>query len=348
MTKRKLGKIIKRIQHLPRSYNLILYSINKVKTAFYKLTKSNNVAYPATLMVELTNQCNLKCIICPREYDYGKQMDKGYMDFEKFQKVVDESYPYIDSIGLTGLGETFLYKKLEDAVRYIRNKSKGIIISASINATLPNTPEIVKKIVNVIDTIQISIDGLDATYNKIRVNGNYEIFRNNVREIVKICAGSETDVMLNMVVFKENYLEMNDVLKFAHQEGIKFVNYTPINLVSVTELDGSYYEFFTTGEFNSELINTIEESKKYPEIEFTYPNFETINKFQMCPYLWNYFYISWDGYIPPCCAKPFPKELNFGNVFSDGLINSLNSSSFIEFRNIWLNNKKPEFCSKCF
>jgi radical SAM protein with 4Fe4S-binding SPASM domain len=299
-------------------------------------------------MIELTDQCNLKCLICPREYDYGKQMDKGYMNFDNFRKVIDEVYPYIDSIGLTGLGETFLYKKLEDAVSYIKGKSKGIIISASINATLPNTIDIVKKLVNVIDTIQISIDGLNDTYNKIRVNGNFEAFLNNVREVIKTCNGSETDVILNMVVFKENYFEMVDVLKFAYREGIKFVNYTPINLVSLTDIDTSYYEFFTTNEFNSELINVIEQAKKYPGIEFTYPNFETSNNFQMCPYIWNYFYVSWDGYLPPCCAKPFPKELSFGNVFKDGLIDSLNSSSFIDFRNIWMNKKRPEFCSKCF
>jgi radical SAM protein with 4Fe4S-binding SPASM domain len=56
----------------------------------------------------------------------------------------------------------------------------------------------------------------------------------------------------------------------------------------------------------------------------------------------------WDGYIPPCCAKPFPKELNFGNVFQDGLINTLNSKDFQNFRNIWLNKEYPEFCNKCY
>jgi MoaA/NifB/PqqE/SkfB family radical SAM enzyme len=82
-------------------------------------------------MLEVTNQCNLACITCPREYAYGDQMAKGFMDLEKMKKVVDDAFPYIDSIGLTGLGETFMYKKLPEIVDYIRRKNDGIIISVS-------------------------------------------------------------------------------------------------------------------------------------------------------------------------------------------------------------------------
>ena len=31
-------------------------------------------------------------------------MAKGFMDINMLKKVVDEAYPYVDSIGLTGLG----------------------------------------------------------------------------------------------------------------------------------------------------------------------------------------------------------------------------------------------------
>ncbi|MEJ0103529.1 MAG: hypothetical protein WDO19_13680 [Bacteroidota bacterium] len=50
----------------------------------------------------MTNHCNLGCITCPREYDYGKAMDKGTIQFEKMMKVIDEVAPYVDSIGPNG------------------------------------------------------------------------------------------------------------------------------------------------------------------------------------------------------------------------------------------------------
>jgi MoaA/NifB/PqqE/SkfB family radical SAM enzyme len=78
-------------------------------------------------MLEVTNHCNLKCITCPREYLFGEQMDKGYMDFNELKKIVDDAYPYIDSIGLTGLAETFLYKNILEAADYIKNKEISFI-----------------------------------------------------------------------------------------------------------------------------------------------------------------------------------------------------------------------------
>jgi radical SAM protein with 4Fe4S-binding SPASM domain len=52
--------------------------------------------------------------------------------------------------------------------------------------------------------------------------------------------------------------------------------------------------------------------------------------------------------MTPCCAKPFPKELNFGNVFETSLMESLNSKEYRQFRRMWYQNITPEFCKKCY
>src|SRR5437762_9437622 len=106
--------------------NFFKYIGNKSHASYLKATNSTKVAFPSSIMLEVTNNCNLGCITCPREYDFGKAMDKGTIQFEKMAKVIDEVAPYIDSIGLTGLGETLLYKKLEQTLRYIKEKNKGI------------------------------------------------------------------------------------------------------------------------------------------------------------------------------------------------------------------------------
>ncbi|HRN26232.1 MAG TPA: hypothetical protein PLT78_06675, partial [Ignavibacteriaceae bacterium] len=141
MTKRKLLKALIRVQHLPKVMNLLRYSNNKIQTLLLSKSKSLKVSYPSSIMIELTNHCNIKCITCAREYLYGDNMDKGFIDFKKFRSIIDEIHPYVDAIGLTGLGETFLYKRIDEAVDYIKSKSKGIIISCSINAHLPKSIE---------------------------------------------------------------------------------------------------------------------------------------------------------------------------------------------------------------
>lgn len=315
---------------------------------YLRIRKKEKVAYPSAIMIELTNHCNLKCITCPREYEYGRQMDKGFMNYENFKKIIDETHPYLDSIGLSGLGESFLYKDIIPAVNYIHEKNRGIRISLSINAQLDNSPEIVRELLNKIDTIQISIDGLDDVYDKIRIGGSFTKFKGNLRKIVDITKSSDTDLMFYVVVLKENYKQMADVVQFARTEGIKYVNFTPVNLVSITDKDTSYYDFFNSDEFKNEFIKVIEESKRKDDMEITYPNFSRINDFNICRFVLGNFYITWDGFIPPCCTKPFPKELNFGNVFQNGVLNTLNSKEYQEFRKVLLNKKVPGFCLKCF
>jgi radical SAM protein with 4Fe4S-binding SPASM domain len=348
MTKRKLQKALQRIQHLPKGKNFLKYSGNKIQSLFLSKSKSLKVSYPSSIMIELTNHCNIKCITCAREYAFGDQMAKGFMDFEKLKGIIDEIYPYVDSIGLTGLGETFLYKRIDEAVDYIKSKNKGIIVSCSINAHLPKSIEISEKLIGKIDTIQISIDGIGDVYNQVRKKADYNFFIKNTLGILNKAKGSSTVVMFNMVVLKENYHQMSDMLKLCDEIGVKYLNINPMNIVARTDLDNSYYDFYLSKEFKDEYFKTKELARDFPDVELTFYDFESPASFKKCRFMWNYFYITWDGFVPPCCAKPFPKEKHFGNVFNQPLLEILNTKDYQDFRQDWFDEKNPEFCDKCF
>lgn len=347
MNRRRLRKAAKRLKNLPGGLNFVKYGLNKTKGAWYKATGSTKVAYPSSIMLEVTNHCNLRCITCAREYDFGHAMAKGFMPIDKLKNIVDEAYPYVDSIGLTGLGETLLYKQLSEAVDYIRNKSQGIIMFVSINAHLPKSPELAAELADRLDTIQISMDGIGEVYEQVRLRGKYEFFDKNVRSIVDQCQGKRADLMFNFVAVKENYHQMADVVRYASEVGVKYVNITPFNIASATDVSLDYYEFFETDAFKSAMISAKNAADTVGNVEFTTWDFESEHGFQKCHFPWSHFYISWDGYTVPCCAKPFPQELHFGNVFEDGLLKSLNSSGYQHFREQWKRNETPEFCEKC-
>ena len=346
MNKRRINKAINRLLNLPKNKYLFLYVRNKINHIYLKLTKSCKVAYPSTIMLELTNHCNLACTTCPREYNFGKAMDKGSMTVDQAKKIIDEVWPYLDSIGLTGMGETFIYKDIEEIIDYIKQKNKGIIISVSTNAMLPNFIEIVSKLVNKLDTIQISIDGLGDVYESIRHKASFDILDKNLQHLVEISKGTETTLMLNMVVTKENFFQMPDLVKYAERSGIKYMDFSQLNLAAVTDIDSSYYEFYRSKEFLN-AISELEVACNDSKNVITNYNFKTETGFQKCPFPWSHFYICWNGFITPCCAKPFPKELHFGNVFENKVIEVLNSKDYFIFRELWFKNKTPDFCNKC-
>ncbi len=347
MNKRRLKKAIKRIKHLPRNKYFFKYSINKLKHLKNKLTKSLDVAYPSTIMLELNNHCNLHCTTCPREYDYGKQMDKGYLPLDKAKKIVDELWPYLDSIGLTGMGETFLYKDIEQIVDYIKSKNEGIIISLSTNAMLPDFLSRVAKVINKIDTLQVSIDGLNDVYEAIRLNAKFDTLDSNLKELVRLCKNTETTIMLNMVVTKENYHQMHSMISYVDKLEIEYLNFTLFNLAAVTNIDIEYYQFYQSTEFKNALKKSREAEAKAKTTEISWWDFKSKNEFQKCVFPVSHFYICWDGFIPPCCSKPFPKELNFGNVFANGVMDVLNGEPYKKFRKLWYKNQTPKFCKKC-
>ncbi len=347
LNKRRLKKIFNRIKNLPGGFNFFRYIFNKTNGFFLKTFRSTKVPYPSSIMFEVTNHCNLACITCPREHDYGHAMAKGSIDLDKMKKVIDEVAPYIDSIGLTGLGETLLFKQLEETMKYIKKKNKGIQTFISTNAHIPGAENYIERLAPYLDTLQISIDGVSKTYESVRLLGNYEFFVDTMGKMIKVCNEKGVPVMFNFVAVKENYTQMKDVVKLASELSVPYVNFTPVNLAAVTAWDTEYYNLFYSDNFKNELKAAFELSVQLKNVEVTVWDIKTKNEFQKCHLIWNHFYISWDGYMTPCCAKPFPKELNFGNVFETSLMKCLNSASYRQFRNMWYQNITPDFCKKC-
>jgi radical SAM protein with 4Fe4S-binding SPASM domain len=347
LNSRRLRKIFHRLRNLPKGANFFRYSFNKANAFLLKVTRSTRVPFPSSIMLEVTNHCNLACITCPREYGFGDAMAKGNINVESMFKVIDEVAPFIDSIGLTGLGETLLFKKMEETLRYIKGKNKGIQTFISTNAHIPNSENYIEKLAPYLDTVQISIDGTNKVYEQVRLKGDYDFFLDTTKKIISVCNRNHVAIMFNFVAIKENYTQMKDVVEIAADLGVPNVNITPVNLAGITSLGSEYYDLFYGDDFKNELRMAYEAASRSGTVNLSIWDVKRKNEFKKCHLPWNHFYISWDGWMTPCCAKPFPKELNFGNVFETSLMKCLNSKEYRNFRQMWFDNVTPEFCKKC-
>lgn len=344
---RKLKRIKRRLKQLPTGFDFFKYSANKLKYMYLTAIKSTKMAYPHSIIIEVTNHCNLKCTTCPLQYDFGKAMDKGLINKNDIYGIIDEVYPYVDNISLTGLGETLINKNLVDILSYIKTKNKGVQTSISTNAHLPKSTEYLKKIIPYLDQLQISIDGVNDVYNNIRIDGDFSFFKETVIQYKSICESYDVPILFNFVIVKENYHQMPDILDLADELGIQYVNMNPLNITSVTNQDISYYDFFRSPNYLEVLNETILKSKTIDNVEFSIYDYKSKNGFKKCIYPWIHNYVTWDGFMVPCCARPFPKEIHYGNVFENGFLTCLNSDGFRSLRSMWFKNETPDFCVEC-
>lgn len=347
MNRRHLHRISTVLRRTRWDFSLLPYAANKLHALLLRLFRSKSVAYPSNVMLELSNQCNLHCTTCAREYAYGRSMDRGFMPPQRAKSIIDQLLPRLDSIGLTGMGETFLYPHLPEIARYIRQKKPSVVISLSTNAQVPHFVEQAEALLPYVDAIQVSTDGTGAVYEQVRRGARFARLEENLRALLPRARAAGVDVMLNTVITKETAPQMAALVEFAHAVGVPYLNFTYFNLVAATELDASYYAYFRSPEFLRLKAGAEEAARRCPGVEVTGLGFPGRPGFRKCPFPWSHFYITWDGYLVPCCAKPFPKELNFGNVADGKVIDLLNSFNYRSFRALHRKNQAPPFCRNC-
>jgi uncharacterized protein len=152
-----------------------------------------------TLVLNLTNQCNLSCQYC---YEYGADKvatpagKPKFMNFETAQASVDLLFQQSTrgplQITFFG-GETLMnFPLLQQVVFYAKSKAaaegRTVSFSLTTNATLLS-PAIVEFIANNNIGVTVSIDGPRDMHDKLRVfadgRGSYDIIAPKIRELIK-------------------------------------------------------------------------------------------------------------------------------------------------------------------
>ena len=94
---------------------------------------SMDAIYPQEVAIELTNHCNLACVMCPHSV---MQREKGFMTEDTFRRIIDEIKGHTELVYLHGIGESVLHKDLNAFTGYAA--SQGLTTVLSTNA-LPLT-----------------------------------------------------------------------------------------------------------------------------------------------------------------------------------------------------------------
>jgi len=170
-----------------------------------------------TVSIEITNNCNNQCLICPHGHNLIR--DKGYMDSSLFRKIIKyfEAYKNI-IIELHGIGEPLLHPLLPDFISYCTQK--GLFTSICTNAILLNAKMSEKLFKSGIKKIVVSLETKE-NYERIRCINIYDKVLENVISIVDTYPSIEVEVFM-ISLEGDDPLEFN---KFAKQFGNRKITF---------------------------------------------------------------------------------------------------------------------------
>ncbi len=236
--------------------------------------KSKVSSPPVRLWIELTSNCNLKCVMCPNK-DLNPEK-KGFMDFELFKKIVDEGKDFVFDVSLLHRGESLLHPEFLKFLKYATKfdwKTK-----LHTNGTLL-TEEISRGIIEAqLSRISFSFDGYTPkTYEKIRVGAKFDEVIANIKKLL---------------VLKK---EMKSKYPVVAIELIDFPN----SEISDEAKKKEFLKIFESLNLNEVIIKKIHNWAGY---------IHTKNKkihFTPCTFLWNGLIVLWDGTAMPCSQDFF-------------------------------------------
>ena len=162
--------------------------------------------YPLrAVYLNMTSHCNLNCIYCFATERIESKADMNFNDYKKVLESV-KNYNTHTEIIFTG-GEPLTSALTIPVAKY--SKSRGFTNKLMTNATLI-TEENVRQLVNVFDSVKISLDGSTAEkHNFYRGTGSYE---RTIRAI-ELLDKFNANVSLAMVVTKKNCRDITNMAK---------------------------------------------------------------------------------------------------------------------------------------
>ncbi len=274
---------------------------------YHRLKKPLNK--PDVFAIELTSQCNLRCVMCPHPV---MQRAKFNMGFDIFRKIVDNVEPYAFFIWLHSLGEPLLNPRVGEMIKYC--KERGIKVGLSTNATVLNETNGRKLIEAGLDKIILCMESTEKeTYEKIRVGGKFESVKNNIRRFLELKKELNSDrpyTVVQIIQMKETQAQIEAFRK----------EWEPL-------CDEVLVKVFST------WANQVSEIPVLSEREHRYH--KQLKKRQPCQLLWRNIVILSDGKVSPCCID-YEGKINLGNAAETPLPQIWNGEPMQKLRELHL------------
>lgn len=277
--------------------------------------------FPKYFLIETTNTCNARCIMCGIDFDKKAKSiinddlyDKIVAEVGKFSGHVEKVMPYLD-------GEPMIDKKLP--IRVAKMKDAGIKnVNIASNASLL-TEKMGRGLIEAgLDEIYITLDSMiPDVYEAIRVRLKYDIVLDNIHRFIKL----------------RN--ELNPKLRIRMQMVLQELNHT----------EGPAFEAYWAEYLGDNDQIVLQKAHNWANAVnvMSFGDESDANAIP-CIALWGTFVIHVNGDAALCCMDTETKHL-LGNLWQESIEEIWNGPKMAEIRAMHLEKRRHEIkiCDGC-
>lgn len=318
---------------------------------------------PTFIQVEPVGECNFRCRMCPIQFrrDGRPYGPPAFMTFELFTNIV-EQFPRLRQLQLQGLGEPLMHPRFFDIVTFA--VQRGVTVSVNTNLSFITAKAADACVSSGLSRLHASLDGASAeTYERIRVNANYEKAVRNLRRVItaRERARSTTPyVEVVAVAMRENLEELPALVEQAAACGADAVSVQHLchdfGEASLPERYRSMRRFVDEQTLLNDdpqhvarAFDAAREAAQRLQLPLRLPMFDARRSRDPrgCGWPSTGAYFSYNGDVMPCCMISTPDRMNFGNVTAQPFAALWNGPSYARFREELASSRPPEICASC-
>lgn len=302
-------------------------------------------SYPRRLVLELTNACNLNCIMCGRNAADFKPTVFDMDVFRGLEPLMDT----IEEVTLMGWGEPTIHPNFIEMLEIInKHSARKYFCTNGMN---------LKKIKSAIfdynvDVFAVSLDGAtDETNSRIRRGSKIDQITEDLKDIVRIKKERGLKYPWINFVFcamQSNIRELPDLVRLASEIGIEEVKVVYLTVFGEDLLGESLWGH---ADLVKEVFEKAVRAGDELGIVLKLPHYigedEAGDKFHKdCFVAWRDFFLGSDGYVRPCMSTPihffeYDKNKDFMEIW--------NAPEYQEYRRIVNSqNEMDSPCKRCY
>ena len=302
-------------------------------------------SYPRRLVLELTNACNLNCVMCGRNAADFKPTVFDMDVFHSLEPLMDD----IEEVTLMGWGEPTIHPHFKEMLEIIdKHSARKYFCTNGMN---------LKKIKDAIfdynvDVFAVSLDGATSEMNnRIRRGSRLEQIVADIEDIESIKRERGLKYPWINFVFcamKQNIQQLPNLVRLAANIGvdeIKVVYLTAFSLDLLEEVlwgqEDVVRKYF---EEAIEIADCLGIQMKLPHYVGEDPAGNKLHKDCFVP--WRDFFLGSDGFVRPCMSTPvhffkYDKNKDFMEMW--------NSDKYQQYRSVVNNAEKMDApCKRCY